>query len=579
MGELLSAVLEDVFRCPTCRAAQELGEVCRRCKCDLRLVQEAVQTYGVHRARCLSALRAGDLPAALAHARVCQRLDPRSESLKLLAVCALLSGDWETALSAARQAGDDGFLESETAPTGIDAHPGLNDTLKVEPPAESPTGVEQDNRIPAKDLDVVAVAELETSLHEYCVDVAMRAHNAAADLARAGAGPKNDFLRRGAALLRSRAAELMEANELDLAAAPDFGLTAAQINRLWLTPKVIESMAAGLEEVAALPEPIGEVIDSSVRPNGLEVLKVRVPLGVVFFIYESRPNVTADAAAICVKSGNAVILRGGKEAAHSNRAIAELLVEAAVAAGLPADAVQLVTTADREAVGHFLALDKYITVAIPRGGEGLIRRVAAEAKMPVIKHFTGNCHVYVDASADLDMAERITVNAKCQRMGVCNAAESLVVHSEVAHAFLPRIGQALAERGIELRADERARELLPGALAAGDEDFAAEYLGPTMSVKIVDSLDEAVRHIDRFGSQHTEAIVTSDLAAAREFVARVDSSAVIVNASTRFNDGGQFGLGAEIGISTDKLHARGPCGVKELTSYKYVVYGNGQVRE
>ena len=425
----------------------------------------------------------------------------------------------------------------------------------------------------------MAAVQLESGLREYCLDVAVRARRAASDLAHLGAGAKNDFLRRGAALLRSRAVELVEANDADLAAAADFGLSDAQIDRLRLTPKVIESMAVGLEEVAALPEPIGEVIESSIRPNGLEVLKVRVPLGVVFFIYESRPNVTADAAAICLKSGNAVILRGGKEAAHSNRAIAGLLSEAAADAGLPADAVQLVSTTDRQAVGHFLSLNEYITVAIPRGGESLIRRVAAEAKMPVIKHFTGNCHVYVDAAADLDMAERITVNAKCQRLGVCNAAESLLVHSTVADAFLPRIGKALTQRGIELRADERTRKLLSGASPATDEDYAAEYLGPVISIKIVESLDEAVRHIERFGSQHTDAIVTSDLAAAREFVARVDSSAVMVNASTRFNDGGQFGLGAEIGISTDKLHARGPCGVKELTSYKYVVYGSGQVRE
>ena len=425
----------------------------------------------------------------------------------------------------------------------------------------------------------MAIATSDTDLRAHCVEVAKRAHRAAAELANAGGAAKNDFLRRGAAALRSQSAVLIEANQVDVADASSFALTDAQIERMRLTPKVIEAMAVGLEEVAALPEPIGETIESSVRPNGLEILKVRVPLGVVFFIYESRPNVTADAAAICVKSGNAVILRGGKEAAHSNRAIADLLIEAAVDAGLPPDAVQLVSTADREAVGHFLSLNEYITVAIPRGGEGLIRRVAAEAKMPVIKHFTGNCHVFVDAAADLDMAERITVNAKCQRMGVCNAAESLVVHAGVAAEFLPRIGRALAERNIELRADERALKLLPAAIEATEDDFAAEYLGPILSVKVVDSLDEAVRHINRYGSQHTEAIVTADLAAAREFAARVDSSAVMINASTRFNDGGQFGLGAEIGISTDKLHARGPCGVKELTSYKYVVYGNGQVRE
>ncbi|HET6878795.1 MAG TPA: glutamate-5-semialdehyde dehydrogenase [Pirellulales bacterium] len=425
----------------------------------------------------------------------------------------------------------------------------------------------------------MAIAQPETDLGQYCLDVAMRAHRAAADLAYAGGAAKIRFLQCGAQRLRRRAAELIEANEQDLAAAPGFGLTEAQVDRLRLTPKVIESMAVGLEEVAALPEPIGEVIESSMRPNGLEVLKVRVPLGVVFFIYESRPNVTADAAAICVKSGNAVILRGGKEAAYSNRAIADLLIEAAVEAGLPADAVQLVSTTDREAVGHLLRLDEFISVAIPRGGEGLIRRVAAEAKMPVIKHFTGNCHVYVDAAADLEMAERITLNAKCQRVGVCNAAESLLVHAQVARQFLPRIGRSLAERGIELRADVRAQQLLPGSMPATEEDFAAEYLGPVISVCVVDSLDDAVEHVNRFGSHHTDAIVTRDLAAAREFAARIDSSAVMINASTRFNDGGQFGLGAEIGISTDKLHARGPCGVKELTSYKYVVYGSGQVRD
>jgi glutamate-5-semialdehyde dehydrogenase len=424
----------------------------------------------------------------------------------------------------------------------------------------------------------MAIVE-ETDLTTYCMEVARRAHAAAEELACVGGEARNDFLRSGARLFRQRADDLTAANAHDLARAPSFGLSEAQIDRLRLTPKVIEAMAVGLEEVAAQPDPIGEVIESSVRPNGLQVMKVRVPLGVVFFIYESRPNVTSDAAAVCIKSGNAVILRGGKEAAHSNRAIADILAEAAQGAGLPDDAVQLVTTADRAAVGHLLALDQYITVAIPRGGESLIRRVAAEAKMPVIKHFTGNCHVYIDAAADFDMAQRISVNAKCQRMGVCNAAESLLIHAEVADKLLPRLGKALSEHGIELRADERARRLLPQALAASEDDYAAEFLGPTISIKVVDSLDEAVRHINQYGSRHTDAIVTGDLAAARRFAARVDSSAVMINASTRFNDGGQFGLGAEIGISTDKLHARGPCGVKELTSYKYVVYGDGQVRE
>jgi len=416
-------------------------------------------------------------------------------------------------------------------------------------------------------------------LKQYCVDVARRAKAAAAELTEATGEVKGEWLKRSALLMGERSVALAEANRLDLAAAASFGLSDAQIDRLRLTPERIDTLARALVEVAALPEPIGEVISSSIRPNGLEVQKVRVPLGVIFFIYESRPNVTADAAALCVKSGNAVILRGGKEAAHSNAAIVEILDEAAADVGLPGDAVQLVATADREAVGHFLNLPEYINVVIPRGGESLIRRVSEEAKMPVIKHYAGNCHVYLDKSADADLAERLVINAKCQRMGVCNAAESLVVHAAAADALLPRVGKALLAKGVEIRGDERCRKLLPGVAAASDEDYAQEYLGPIISVKVVDSLSEAIEHINRYGSQHTEAIVTGDLAAAREFARRIDSSAVMVNASTRFNDGGEFGLGAEIGISTDKFHARGPCGINELTSYKYVVYGSGQVRQ
>src|SRR5208283_3998351 len=371
---------------------------------------------------------------------------------------------------------------------------------------------------------------------------------------------------------------LVEANQHDLDAASGYGLTEAAVDRLRLTPPRIEEIARALDEVALLPDPVGEIISSSIRPNGLEVLKVRVPLGVVLFIYESRPNVTSDAAAICVKSGNAVILRGGKEAVHSNRAIVEILSAAAVAAGLPADAVQLVATADRAAVGELLRMPELIDLAIPRGGEGLIRRVNEEARMPVIKHFAGNCHVYIDRAADAEMAERLTVNSKCQRLGVCNAAESLLVHADAAAALLPRIGKALIEHGIEIRGDARTIELVPTAKPATEQDYFTEYLGPVISVKVVASLDEAIRHINHYSSQHTETIVTRDLEAARQFAARIDSSAVMINASTRFNDGGEFGLGAEIGISTDKFHARGPCGLNELTSYKYVVYGNGQIR-
>lgn len=423
-------------------------------------------------------------------------------------------------------------------------------------------------------LDAPAVKDLTA----YCRDVAQRAKRASAVLATVLSAVKIAWLLRSAELLRDSSAKIGEANQLDLDAAPGYGLTDAAIDRLRLTPDRIESIAAALEQVAALRDPIGSVIDSTVRPNGLQINKVRVPLGVVFFIYESRPNVTADAAAICVKAGNAVILRGGKEAIHSSQAIVDLLAQAAKETGLPQDAVQLVSTTDREAVGHFLSMNDCIDVAIPRGGEGLIRRVAAEATMPVIKHFDGNCHVYLDASADADLAERITINSKTHRYGVCNAAESLLVHADAAERLLPRVGKALIDAGVEIRGDGRVRKLLPAAKPATEQDFGAEYLGPIISAAVVDSLEAAIEHINKYGSHHTDAIVTTDLAASQRFTAAVDSAAVIVNASTRFNDGGEFGLGAEIGISTDKFHARGPCGVDELTSYKYVVTGTGQVR-
>lgn len=423
----------------------------------------------------------------------------------------------------------------------------------------------------------MAVAEI-TDLQAYCETMARRAAKAAAEIVSVTGDRKRQWLLRAAEILRQRHGWLIEQNAKDLAAAGGFGLTDAQIDRLRLTPERIESMAAGVENVAALPDPIGEIIESSIRPNGLEVQKVRVPLGVVFFIYESRPNVTVDAAVLCVKSGNAVILRGGKEAAHSNRALAGLLAEAAAETQLPEGIVQIVETRHRDAVGHFLALDEYINVAIPRGGEGLIRRVVAEAKMPVLKHFNGNCHVYVDRDADLEMAARITVNSKCQRLGVCNAAESLLVHADLASEFLPAVARALQQQGIEIRGDQRVVELVPGAREATEEDDRAEYLGPIISVRVVGSLDAAIEHINRYGSHHTDAIVTDRLDTARRFATGVDSAAVMINASTRFNDGGEFGLGAEIGISTDKFHARGPCGLKELTSYKYVVYGEGQIR-
>jgi glutamate-5-semialdehyde dehydrogenase len=417
------------------------------------------------------------------------------------------------------------------------------------------------------------------SLSDLCRQMAERAKACAGALAVASTAEKNRWLLAAAAALESRSGPLLEANARDVAAAPGFGLNAAAIDRLKLTPSRIKAAADGLRQVAALPDPVGEVREGGLRPNGLQVLKVGVPIGVVFFIYESRPNVTADAAALCVKSGNAVILRGGKEAIHSNTALHRLLSDELDRCGLPADAVQLVPTTDREAVGHFLRMSNLIDLAIPRGGKSLIERVVAEATMPVMKHYDGNCHVYVDAAADLDMAERIVVNAKCQRPGVCNAAESLLVHAAVADAFLPRIGAALAERGVEIRGCDETRKRIPSAKPATEADHRAEFLDLVISVKVVETLDAAVSHINEYGSKHTDAIVTRDLAAARRFTQRVDSSAVMVNASTRFNDGFELGLGAEIGISTDKFHARGPCGLRELTTYKYVVTGDGQVRE
>jgi len=415
-------------------------------------------------------------------------------------------------------------------------------------------------------------------LQSYCEDLGRRARTASRLLAAATGAQKNNWLRAAALSLENNTERLLAANAQDVAtSAAD--LTAAQVDRLRLTPERIRAAANGLREVAALPDPIGRVLDSNVRPNGLHVHKVGVPLGVIFFIYESRPNVTVDAAGLCLKSGNALVLRGGKEALQSNTALVQILQAALEPAGLPADALQLVTTTDRAAVGHLLRLPQYIDLAIPRGGESLIRRVAAEATMPVLKHYQGICHVFVDRAADLDMAERIVLNAKCQRPGVCNAAECLLVHQDVAASFLPGLGSALQQRGVEVRGCAQTRQLLPQAKLASDEDYRTEYLALILSVKVVASLEAAVEHIHYYGSQHTETIVTRDWSAARRFTAIVDSSAVLVNASTRFNDGFEFGLGAEIGISTDKFHARGPCGLQELTTYKYIVYGDGQVRE
>ena len=416
------------------------------------------------------------------------------------------------------------------------------------------------------------------TLADYCINVASRARVASSALGLLGTDFKNRWLLRSAELILARSSSIFDANQIDLAKAPEYDLDSAAIDRLRLTDSRLKEIATALREVAALADPVGEILDGYRRPNGLEIRKVRVPLGVVFFIYESRPNVTADAAAICVKSGNAVILRGGKEAIHSSQAIVECLQKAAEETGLPEDAVQFVQITDREAVGHFLRLDSLIDVAIPRGGEGLIRRVTSEARMPVIKHYDGNCHVYVDKLADFEMAINIIENSKCQRMGVCNALESLVIHCDIASEFLPRLNERLAGYPIELRGCPSTCQIVPTAILATEADWKKEYLGPILSVLVVESIEAAIRHINQYGSHHTDAIVTNDLKASHQFTSAIDSSAVMVNASTRFNDGGEFGFGAEIGISTDKFHARGPCGLRELTTYKYIVLGEGQIR-
>jgi glutamate-5-semialdehyde dehydrogenase len=411
-----------------------------------------------------------------------------------------------------------------------------------------------------------------------CLDLARRARAAARVLATIRGAVKDRWLLETAEALQRRGPEILAANEGDLVGGRAAGLTKAQLDRLLLTPQRLHDMADGLRAVAALPDPVGQVRSSTVRPNGLEVHKVGVPLGVLFFIYESRPNVTVDAAALSIKSGNAILLRGGHEAVHSNTALHRVLQDGLVECGLPPDGVQLLTTGDRDAVGHLLRLPEYIDLVIPRGGAGLIRRVAQEARMPVLKHYQGNCHVFVERSADLDRAERIVLNAKCQRPGVCNAMESLLIDAPLADMFLPRIAARLRQHGVEIRGCPETCRRVGDARPATQEDYAAEFLDLIVSVKVVAGLDEALAHIERYGSGHTDAIVTNDLHAARRFMAAVDSSAVLVNASTRFNDGYELGLGAEIGISTDKFHARGPCGLVELTSYKYVVLGEGQVR-
>jgi len=408
--------------------------------------------------------------------------------------------------------------------------------------------------------------------------IGRRARAAARRLAASDVAARTAALRAMADALRKGADAILRENAADLAAARQAGLAAALVDRLTLAPERIAKMAAGVEEIAALRDPVGEIIEGYVRPSGLEIQRVRVPIGVILVIYESRPNVTSDVAALCLRSGNAAILRGGKEALHSNLAIHRALAGALAAAGLPGDAVQMIDTPDRALASALLRQQDTIDLVIPRGGEALIRAVAEESRIPVIKHYKGVCHVYVDDLADLDMAEAICFNAKVQRPGVCNAMETMLVHEGVAARFLPRICRRLAEAGVELRGCEKTRRLWPAAKPATEDDWYAEYLDLVLAVRVVEHLSDAVEHIETYGSGHTDAIVSEDVRRIRRFVRDVDSSSVMVNASTRFSDGGEYGLGAEVGISTDKLHARGPMGCRDLTTYKWIVTGTGQVR-
>ena len=415
-------------------------------------------------------------------------------------------------------------------------------------------------------------------IQSYMVGVGKQARAAARLIAKADTATKNQALTLTAQAIGRDAKRLLDANATDLAAARAKQLDAPLIDRLTLTEKTIAGMAGGLLQIVKLPDPVGEISSLKRQPSGIEVGRMRVPLGVVAIIYEARPNVTADAAGLCLKSGNAVILRGGSEAIHSNQAIAACVHEGLRGAGLPATAVQVIATTDRAAVGELLRMNEYVDIVVPRGGKGLIERVMRESRIPTIKHLDGVCHVYIDDQADLDQAIRIADNAKTQRLGTCNTMETLLVARGIADTVLPKLAKIYIDKGIELRGDEAARKLVPQMKPATEEDWYTEYLAAILSVRVVDGLDQAIDHIARYGSQHTDAIVTEDEARARRFLREVDSSSVIVNASTRFADGYEYGLGAEIGISTDKLHARGPVGLEGLTSLKWVVFGHGEIR-
>lgn len=416
----------------------------------------------------------------------------------------------------------------------------------------------------------------------YIDDLGRRARSASRLIARSGTESRNRALQATAAAIRRESSSLQRANALDLRAARAAGQDEAFVDRLALTPSVIETMAQGLEQIMMLPDPVGEISKLSYRPSGIQVGQMRVPLGVIGIIYESRPNVTIDAAGLCIKSGNATILRGGSEALHSNQALAALIREGLNEAELPADAVQVVETTDRAAVGALMAAERWVDVIVPRGGKSLTERVSREARVPVIRHLDGICHVYIDDEADIDKAIRIADNAKTQRYSPCNAMETLLVAESIAATVLPPLGRIYAGKGVEMRGDARCRAVLEAAgiacLAATEEDWSTEYLAPILSIRVVAGLDQAIEHIARYGSQHTDAIVTEHHERAMRFLREVDSSSVMINASTRFADGFEFGLGAEIGISTNKLHARGPVGLEGLTSLKFVVFGSGQIR-
>ena len=417
------------------------------------------------------------------------------------------------------------------------------------------------------------------SVQDYMRAVGERARAASYAMAQADSAAKDRALSAIADMIDQRASELMQANQRDMDAGRKSGLDSALLDRLELNADRINAMSGGLRQIAVLADPVGEITDLNFRPSGIQVGKMRVPLGVIGIIYESRPNVTADAAGLCLKSGNAAILRGGSEAIHSNTAIAQCIVAGLQQAGLPSDAVQVIEITDREAVGELIRMQRFVDVIVPRGGKGLIERVSAEARVPVIKHLHGICHVYIDDKADLAKAAAIAFNAKTHRYGVCNAMETLLVADAVASTVLPQLAERYVAEGVELRGCELTRRILPHVAAASDEDWDTEYLAPILSIRIVDDLDQAIAHIRQHGSGHTDAIVTEDYSRARRFLREVDSSSVMVNASTRFADGFEYGLGAEIGISTDKIHVRGPVGLEGLTSQKYVVLGDGQIRQ